>query len=146
MYKLGGKNLFSLWILVKKKSDVYSADRCNFSESDTDCSRNGTNLYKSWFKGALNSGPFCHFRFANHHFNWQILVKVWTDVIGLSCLMRTILEYEKVRQIWTLLKDGLFHILELFSSSKINLQQRFKFWSRSASCSDDLQIWNGQMV
>ena len=86
---------------------VHSADRCNFWESETDCSRNGNNLYKSWVERALNSGPFGHFRFANRHFNWQILVKVWTPVIGLSCLMRTILEYEKARQIWTLLLRSL---------------------------------------
>ena len=103
MFKLGAKNLFLLCLLIKKKSAVYSADRCNFSEPETDCSRNENNLYKSWVEGALNSGPFGHFRFANHHFNWQILIKVWTSVIGLSCLIRTILEYEKVRQIWTLL-------------------------------------------
>ena len=102
MFKLGAKNLFLLCLLIKKKSAVYSADRCNFSEPETDCSRNGNNLYKSWVEGALNSGPFGHFRFANHHFNWQILIKVWTSVIGLSCLIRTILEYKKVRQIWTL--------------------------------------------
>ena len=102
MFKLGAKNLFLLCLLIKEKSAVYSADRCNFSEPETDCSRNGNNLYKSWVEGALNSGPFGHFRFANHHFNWQILIKVWTSVIGLSCLIRTILEYEKVRQIWTL--------------------------------------------
>ena len=102
MFKLGAKNSFLLCLLIKKKSAVYSADRCNFSEPETDCSRNENNLYKSWVEGALNSGSFGHFRFANHLFNWQILIKVWTSVIGLSCLIRTILEYEKVRQIWTL--------------------------------------------
>ena len=103
MFKLGAKNLFLLCLLVKKKSAVYSADRCNFSEPDTDCSRNGNNLYKIWVEGAFNSKPFGHFRFSNHNFNWQILIKVWSSVIGLSCLIRTILEYKKVRQIWTLL-------------------------------------------
>ena len=103
MFKLGAKNLFILCLFIKKKSAVYSADRCNFSEPETDCSRNENNLYKSWVEGALNSGSFGHFRFANHLFNWQILIKVWTSVIGLSCLIRTILEYEKVRQIWILL-------------------------------------------
>ena len=97
MFKLGAKNLFLLCLLIKKKSAVYSADRCNFSEPETDCSRNENNLYKSWVEGALNSGPFGHFRFANHLFNWQILIKVWTSVIGLSCFIRTILENEKVR-------------------------------------------------
>jgi len=97
------KNLFLLYLLIKKKSAVYSADRCNFSEPETYCSRNGNNLYKSWVEVALNSGPFWLFRFANHHFNWQILIKVWTSVIGLPCLIRTILENDKVRQIWTLL-------------------------------------------
>ena len=60
-------------------------------------------LQLSILRSMQNSGPFGHFGFANHHFNWQILIKVWTSVIGLSCLIRTILEYEKVRQIWTLL-------------------------------------------
>ena len=47
----------------------------------------------------------CHFRFSNHHCNWQILIKVWSNVIILS----TTLEYEKVRQIWALLY-GKFEI------------------------------------
>ena len=80
MFKLGAKNLFLLCLLIKKKSAVYSADRCNFSEPETDCSRNENNLYKSWVEGALNSGSFGLFRFANHLFNWQILIKVWTCV------------------------------------------------------------------
>ena len=66
---------------------------------ETDCSRYWNNLYKSWVERALNSGQFGHFRFANHHFNWQIFIKVWTSIIGLSCMIRTTLEYEKVRQI-----------------------------------------------
>ena len=103
MFKIGAKQLFSLCLLVKNVPAVYSADRSNFWESETDCSRNGNNLYKSWVERALNSGPFGHLRFANHHCNWQILIKVWASVICLSCLVRTILEYEKVRQIWTLL-------------------------------------------
>ena len=36
--------------------------------------------------------------------------------------------------------------LTLISLSKINLYHRFKLWSRSARFSDDLQIWNGQIV
>ena len=103
MFKLGAKNLFLLCLLVKNMPADYSADRCNFWESETDCSRNGNNLYKSWVERALNSGQFGHFRFANHHCTWQIFIKVGTSAIGLSCLMRTILEFEKVRQIWTLL-------------------------------------------
>ena len=95
MFKLGAKNLFLLCLLIRKKSAVYSADRCNFSEPETDCSRNGNNLYKSWVEGALNSGPFGHFRFANHLFNWQILIKVWISFIGSHRLVRTILEYKK---------------------------------------------------
>ena len=31
MFKLGAKNLFLLCLLIKKKSAVYNADRCNFS-------------------------------------------------------------------------------------------------------------------
>ena len=53
-------------------------------------------IYKSWVERALNSGPFGHFRFANHHYNCRSW-SVWTFVIGSSCLIRTILEYEKVR-------------------------------------------------
>ena len=34
--------------------------------------------------------------------NRQFLIKVWTYVISLSCLLRTMLEYQKVRQVWTL--------------------------------------------
>ena len=110
MFKLGAKNSFLLCLLIKKKLAIYSAERCNFLEPEIDCSRNGNNLYKSWVEGALNSGPFGHFRFANHHFNRQILIKVWTSVIGLSCLIRTILEYKKVRQIWTLLLGKRAHV------------------------------------
>ena len=34
MFKLGSKNLFVLSLLVKNVSAVYSADRCNFYESE----------------------------------------------------------------------------------------------------------------
>ena len=108
---------------------VYSADRSNFTESEKDCSRNGINLYKSWVERALNSGPFGHFRFAKHHYNWQILIKVLTSVIGLSCLMRTILEYEKVHQIWTLFlgmppKFILSQVSELYQPSTTHQQEK----------------------
>ena len=36
MFKLCAKKLFLLSLLIKKKSAVYSADRCNFSEPETD--------------------------------------------------------------------------------------------------------------
>ena len=36
--------------------------------------------------------------------------------------------------------------LTSISLSKINLYHGFKLWSRSARFSDDLQIWNGQIV
>ena len=36
--------------------------------------------------------------------------------------------------------------LTLILLSKINLYHRFKLWSRSAKFSDDLQIWNDQIV
>ena len=41
MFKLGAKNLFLLCLLIKEKSAVYSADRCNFSEPVTD-------LFQEW--------------------------------------------------------------------------------------------------
>ena len=34
MFKLGAKNLFVFCFLVKNMSAVYSADRCNFKESE----------------------------------------------------------------------------------------------------------------
>ena len=49
-----------------------------------------------------NSEHFGHFRFPIPAANWQFLIKVWTYVIGLSCLLRTMLEYQKVRQVWML--------------------------------------------
>ena len=100
MFKLGTNKLFLLCVLVKNMSAVYSTNRCSFSE---EIMEGNNNLYKSWVERALNSGPFGRFRFVNHHFNWQILIKVWNSAIGLSCLISKILEYEKVRQIWTLL-------------------------------------------
>ena len=36
MFKFGGKNLVVLCLLVKNVSAVYSADRCNFQESEKD--------------------------------------------------------------------------------------------------------------
>ena len=102
MFKLGTKTFFrhDPWLRVGKLLTVLTA--AIFQSLKLTVPRMET-IYKSWVKRTLNSGPFSHFRFANHHFNWQILIKVWTSVIGLSCLIRTILEYEKVRQIWTLL-------------------------------------------
>ena len=47
MFKFSAKKLFMLCLLVKKKSAVYSADRQNFSEPETDSSRNGNDLHKS---------------------------------------------------------------------------------------------------
>ena len=49
-----------------------------------------------------NSEHFGHFRFPIPAANWQFLIKVWTYVIGLPCLLRTMLEYQKVHQVWTL--------------------------------------------
>ena len=100
MFKLGVKNYFLLCFLVMNMPAVFTDSWCSFLESETGCSRNGNNLYKIW---APSSGPFGHFSFTDHQCNWQILIQIWTFVIGLSCLIRTIRECEKVRQIWTLL-------------------------------------------
>ena len=102
MFKLGGKNLFVLCLLVNNLSAVYSADRCDFHESEKAV------WDLNWINGdissdtAHNSEHFSHFRFPIPVANWQFLIKVWTYVIGLSCLLRTMLEYQKVRQVWTL--------------------------------------------
>jgi len=83
-------------------SAVYSADRCNFKEFE----KAAQDL--NWIGGdissdrAQDSEPFGHFSFPIPVTIWQFLIRVWTYVIGLSCLLRTILEYEKVRQVWTL--------------------------------------------
>ena len=37
MFKLGGKKLFVLCLLVKNVSAVYSADRCDFSMLNSSC-------------------------------------------------------------------------------------------------------------
>ena len=42
-----------------------------------------------------DSEQFCNFRFLIPVLNWQLLISVWTYVIGLSCLLRTILEWGK---------------------------------------------------
>ena len=63
MFKLGAKNLFVLCLLVKNLSAVYSADRCDFLESE----KAVRHLY--WIGGhipsdkAHDSGHFGHFRF-----------------------------------------------------------------------------------
>ena len=76
MFKLGGKNLFVLWLLVKNVSAVYSADRCNFYESEKSVPD------MNWLGGdissdkAHNSKYFGHFRFSIPVANWQFLIKV----------------------------------------------------------------------
>ena len=76
MFKLGGKNLFVLCLLVKNLSAVYSADRCDFLKSE----KAVRHLY--WISGqvssdkAHNSGHFGHFRFPIPVANWQFLIKV----------------------------------------------------------------------
>ena len=42
--------------------------------------------------------------------------------------------------------EDFYIYFTLILLSKINLYHRFKLWSRSAKFSDDLQIWNGQIV
>ena len=62
-YKLGGKNLFVLCLLDKNRSAVYSADRCDFKESE----KAVPDLY--WIGGdisihkAHNSGHIGYFRY-----------------------------------------------------------------------------------
>ena len=102
MFKLGGKNLIVLCLLIKIVSAVSSADRCNSKESEKavwDLNWIGGDISSDT---AHNSEHFSHFRFPIPVANWQFLIKVWTYVIGLSCLLRTMLEYQKVRQVWTL--------------------------------------------
>ena len=78
MNKLGAIYFnFISWLMVKNMPAVYSADRCNFWESATDCYRNTKNLYKSWVERAL--GPIGHFRFVNHHCNW------WNSLADNDC-------------------------------------------------------------
>ena len=102
MFKLGGKNLIVLCLLIKIVSAVSSADRCNSKESEKavwDLNWIGGDISSDT---AHNSEHFSHFRFPIPVANWQFLIKVWTYVIGLSCLLRTMLEYQKGRQVWTL--------------------------------------------
>ena len=76
MFKLGCKKLFALCLLVKNVSAVYSADRCNFYESEKavpDLSRIGGDISSD--KGH-NSEHFGHFRFPIPVANWQFLIKV----------------------------------------------------------------------
>ena len=99
MFKLGGKNLIVLCLLIKIVSAVSSADRCNSKESEKavwDLNWIGGDISSDT---AHNSEHFSHFRFPIPVANWQFLIKVWTYVIGLSCLLRTMLEYQKVRQV-----------------------------------------------
>ena len=70
MFNLGATNLLVLCLLVKNMSAVYSADRCDFLNVWTACSRNGNNFYKGSIERTLNSEQFGHFRFSNHHCNW----------------------------------------------------------------------------
>ena len=75
MFKLDGKNLFVLCLLIKNLSAVYSADRCDFKESENAV----THLY--WIGGHISSdkahkGHFGHSRFPIPVANWQFLIKV----------------------------------------------------------------------
>ena len=76
MFKLGGKKLFVLCLLVKNVSAANSADRCNFKESEKvaqDLNRIGGDISSD---KAHNSGHFGHFRFPIPVANWQFLIKV----------------------------------------------------------------------
>ena len=102
MFKLGAKIVFLLCLLVKNMSAVYSADRCNSEESDNavqDLYGIGGDISA---ERAHKPEHFGHFRFPIPVPNWQFWIKVWTYVIGLPCSTRTMLTYQKVRQVWTL--------------------------------------------
>ena len=76
MFKLGAKNLFVLCLLVKNMSAVYSADRCNFKESEKaaqDLNWIGGDIQ---FDGAQDFVPFGHFSFPIPVTIWQFLIKV----------------------------------------------------------------------
>ena len=63
MFKLGGKKIFMLCLLVKNLSAVNSADRCNFKESEKAAQHlNRIDGHISSDK-AHNSEHFGHFRF-----------------------------------------------------------------------------------
>ena len=100
MFKLGGKNLIVLCLLIKIVSAVSSADRCKKLRAE-ESEKAVWDL--NWIGGdissdkAHNSEHFGHFRFPIPVANWQFFIKVWTYVIGLSCLLRTMLEYQKLR-------------------------------------------------
>ena len=76
MFKFGGKNLVVLCLLVKNVSAVYSADRCNFQESE----KAVPDL--NWIGGDISSDKahnfehFGHFSFPIPVTNWQFLIKV----------------------------------------------------------------------
>ena len=76
MFKLGGKKLFVLCLLVKNVSAVNSADRCNFNKSEKaawDLNRIYGDISSD---KAHNSEHFGHFRFPIPVANWQFLIKV----------------------------------------------------------------------
>ena len=76
MFKLGGKNLIVLCLLIKIVSAVSSADRCNSKESEKavwDLNWIGGDISSDT---AHNSEHFSHFRFPIPVANWQFLIKV----------------------------------------------------------------------
>ena len=76
MFKLGGKKIFVLCLLVKNVSAVYSADRCSFKKSEKaprDVNRIGGDISSD---EAHNSEHIGHFRFPIPVANWQFLIKV----------------------------------------------------------------------
>ena len=76
MFKPGGKNLVVLCLLVKNVSAVYSADRCNFQESE----KAVPDL--NWIGGDISSDKahsskyFGHFRSSIPVANYWFLIKV----------------------------------------------------------------------
>ena len=76
MFKLGGKKLFVLCLLVKNVSAVSSANRCNSEKSE----KAAWDL--NWIGGDISSDKahnfehFGHFRFPIPVANWQFLIKV----------------------------------------------------------------------
>ena len=76
MFKLCGKKLFVLCLLIKIVSAVSSADRCNSKESEKavwDLNWIGGDISSDT---AHNSEHFSHFRFPIPVANWQFLIKV----------------------------------------------------------------------
>ena len=76
MFKLDGKKIFVLCLLVKNVSAVNSADRCNFKESEKAAHDLNRICGDTSSDKAHNSEHFGHFRLPIPVANWQLLIKV----------------------------------------------------------------------